>query len=184
VINSETAAKLFEDSTIENLPDDAHKNYIDNISEKRTVSRKQKFEELNLENFGIEGLVEMFGKCINCHGCRSVCPICYCDLCTFESRDLELTPLGVESELRIRGGLRVPPGTILFHIGRMTHMAVSCVGCGMCSDVCPADIPVSMIFTKAGEKIQDTFGYKPGKSFDEKVPLTTFELNELTEVES
>ena len=78
----------------------------------------------------------------------------------------------------------MPSGTLNFHLGRLIHMGVSCVGCGMCSDVCPADIPVSVIFSNAGRSVQEMFGYLPGKDPDEKVPLTVFREKELAEVEN
>jgi len=86
-------------------------------------------------------------------------------------------------ELHKRGGVRIPPGSITFQIGRMIHIGLSCVGCGMCSDVCPADIPVASIFRKAGKAVQDVFKYIPGKDVEDKIPVTTFEEEELTSVE-
>ncbi len=62
-------------------------------------------------------------------------------------------------------------------------MGISCVGCGMCSDVCPADIPVSSIFMKVGESVQKMFNYLPGRDVEEDIPITTFEEQELEEVE-
>jgi len=53
----------------------------------------------------------------------------------------------------------------------------------MCSDVCPADIPVASIFRKAGKAVQDVFKYMPGKDVEDKIPVTTFEEEELTSVE-
>ena len=53
----------------------------------------------------------------------------------------------------------------------------------MCSDVCPADIPVSMIFARAGDAVQKLFKYEPGRSYDEEIPLSSFIEDELTEVE-
>ncbi|RKZ30042.1 coenzyme F420 hydrogenase [bacterium] len=149
----------------------------------RKAEKEKLFEELKLEDYGIKGLVEVFGKCLGCHGCMSVCPICYCALCAFESKDNEFTPPVFESELTKRGGLRVPPNTIFYHLGRITHMGISCVGCGMCSDVCPVDIPVSSIFLRSGDAVQKVFDYLPGKDIEEPVPLSTFIEDELTEVE-
>ena len=149
--------------------------------------RKKQKEELIKETEGIlsglDGLVEVFATCIGCHGCREVCPICYCQLCEFDSERSEYRPENYETELRKRGGIRVPPGTLAFQIGRMVHMGISCVGCGMCSDVCPADIPVSSIFIKAGESAQKLFDYIPGRNIEEEIPITTFEEKELSEVE-
>jgi len=181
--NNDEAEKLLKGAPGEATDGELDKKTFDTINKKRTETREKMFAELGTEQFGIEGLVRTFGKCIGCHGCSSVCPICYCELCTFESRDLEPVPATFDSELAKRGAVRVPPNTILYHLGRLTHMGVSCVGCGMCSDVCPADIPVSQIFTKVGNAIQNVFSYIPGKDYDEEVPLLKFELEELEEVE-
>ena len=77
----------------------------------------------------------------------------------------------------------MPPNTVTFQMGRLAHMAISCVGCGMCSDVCPADIPVSNIFSKVGESVQKMFDYLPGRDVNESIPITTFEEQELEEME-
>jgi len=112
-----------------------------------------------------------------------VCPICYCTLCEFESPDSEYKPSNYESDLKKRGGLRVPPGTLYFQIGRLDHIAISCVGCGACEDVCPVDIPISIIFKKVGESVQKLFDYIPGRDVEEEIPLLTFEKEEFTEFE-
>ncbi|MBN1754877.1 Coenzyme F420 hydrogenase/dehydrogenase, beta subunit C-terminal domain [bacterium] len=141
------------------------------------------FESINADIYGIDNLIDVFGRCIGCHGCSNTCPICYCILCDFESKDHEFEPNIFEAEIIKRGGLRVPPNTLLFHIGRLSHMGISCVSCGLCSDVCPVEIPVSTIFSKVGEAIQDLFKYIPGKDLEEKIPLTKFEKQEFEEIE-
>ena len=153
------------------------------LAKARKNGKEKLSNELNTENFGIDGLVSTFGKCIGCHGCSSVCPICYCALCAFECKDNEFTPSIFENELGKRGSMRVPPNTVFYQLGRLTHMGISCVGCGMCSDVCPANIPVSAIFMHVGQATQKVFDYLPGRDYEEPVPLVTFEEKELAEVE-
>lgn len=147
------------------------------LLEKRMEERSRLFNE----DAGIEGMdsfVETFGKCIGCHACSKVCPICYCTSCTFESAMYEREPDYYYQELSERRGVRLPPGTTRFHLGRMVHMAVSCVACGSCQDVCPVDIPVSMVFKKVGESLQKTFKYLPGRDLREALPLSAFEIEE------
>jgi len=156
---------------------------LEKISEKRKIEKEKLFDEIGKKMDGIDGLINIFGKCISCHGCSKVCPICYCVLCEFESSDSEYNSSYYESELRKKPGLRVPPGTIYYHLGRLSHIAISCVACGACDDVCPVDIPISMIFKKVGESVQKMFDYIPGKDVDEMMPLITFENEELTEYE-
>ncbi len=132
--------------------------------------------------FGMEGLIRTFGRCIGCHGCKTVCPVCFCRLCYWDSHSCERPTSFFEDELQRKGGTRVPSDTIYFQLGRMTHMAISCVGCGMCTDVCPADIPVSTLFSKVGAAVQAVFDYEPGRDVTEEIPLRTFEEEEFTEV--
>jgi len=133
---------------------------------------------------GLDGLVNVFGRCINCHACGKACPICYCTLCTFESSAFERKPEDIEGELLDKKGVRLPLGTIYFHLGRMIHMAASCVACGSCQDVCPVDIPVAVIFKKVGESLQKKFEYIPGRDLKEAVPLSTFDAEEFMDIEN
>jgi formate dehydrogenase subunit beta len=149
----------------------------------RRDQKKKRSQEMKLDQSGLTGLIEIFGKCIGCHGCRAVCPICYCELCVFESKDFEPKPIDFERDLNRKGKLRVPPDMLLYHLGRLNHMAVSCVGCGSCTDVCPVDIPVSSIFSQVGESLQELFGYLPGRDPEEEVPFTKYETEELAEFE-
>jgi formate dehydrogenase subunit beta len=156
---------------------------LDKVIEIRQAEKKKLYDEIDGKMKGIDGLVDIFGKCIGCHGCSKVCPICYCKLCEFESPDSEYNPSNYESELRKRGGLRVPPGTLYYHLGRLTHISISCVACGACDDVCPVNIPVATIFKKIGESVQKMFNYIPGKDIDEDIPLVSFEKEEFAEIE-
>ena len=156
---------------------------IEAMRAERGANREKLFKKDTGAHGGLDGLARLFGRCIGCRGCREVCPICYCDLCEFVSRRSDLTPEGLQADLGRRGGLRLPPGTLTYHLGRLTHMAVSCVACGQCTDVCPADIPVSTVFSRVGASVQGMFEYLPGRDADEPLPLTTFRTEELTEVE-
>lgn len=127
----------------------------------------------------VSGLAEVFDRCISCHACSHVCPICYCKNCYFESRSFEYDPQSLFVRMSAKGALRLPVDRVLFHLGRLSHMGASCVACGMCEDVCPVDIPVSRIFKTVGGRIQDLFDYTPGQRPDEPMPLTTFSEKEL-----
>ena len=81
-----------------------------------------------------------------------------------------------------QGTLRFLPDTLLFHLGRMTHMSLSCVGCGMCEDACPVSIEVAQVFNLVGSKTQEVFKYIPGSK--EPLPLKVFKEDEFHEVEA
>ena len=134
------------------------------------------------EKMGLTGLVSVFGRCINCRACSKACPVCYCSACHFESADAKQDLVATRDDLDRRGGLRLPAGTVYYHVGRMIHVSLSCVGCGMCSDVCPVDIPVASVFTRLAGKSQEMFDYVAGRSADEAIPTSVFETEELEEV--
>ncbi len=151
------------------------------ISE-RTKKRDELFERVLQESHGLEKLLSVFSICIGCHNCRDVCPICYCKECFFDSPTFEWEAdkyLGWASR---RGALRMPTDTLLFHLTRLNHMVASCVGCGMCQEACPNDVPVFSIFRTVGDRVQKLFSYVPGKSLEDQLPLATFKEAELEEV--
>jgi formate dehydrogenase subunit beta len=155
---------------------------VEKLKKKREEQKTKYLEDFEKEHMGREALVKTFASCLGCHGCSHACPICYCTLCDFDSKTIEYQPLNVKQELEQKGGLKVPPGNIFFHLGRMTHMAVSCVSCGMCSDVCPVDIPVASIFSVVGTSLQEVLNYIPGKDVEEPVPSGSYKEQEFVEV--
>jgi formate dehydrogenase subunit beta len=130
-----------------------------------------------------EKIIEYFDKCIGCHACNHVCPICYCRHCYFESDTFKYYPDSIRTKLDTRKAIRLPMDRIMFHLGRVTHMAASCVGCGMCEDVCPVNIKVGQFFKYTGSQIQNVFQYEPGVNREDVLPLLTFKQEELREFE-
>ena len=156
---------------------------MNELTKGRTKEREKSNAALRSEIEGIDSLVKAFSKCIDCHNCMRVCPICYCRQCTFESDKTKFTFEDYITRAKARGRLLIPVDTLLFHIGRMLHMSLSRVSCGMCEDACPMDIPVAQIFTLVGDRNREAFDYVPGRNADEPLPLRTFEEEELLEVE-
>jgi len=183
LLNTEKGENLAKDMKGKLAEKSLDAKKLDNFRVKREKEKKKLFDEIEPKIKGLDGLIDTFGKCISCHACGKVCPICYCTVCEFESPDSEYKPSNYETELNKRGALRVPPGTIYYQLGRLDHIAISCVGCGACEDACPVDIPVSIIFKKIGESVQKMFDYIPGKDLEEELPLSTFKKEELSEVE-
>jgi formate dehydrogenase subunit beta len=129
-----------------------------------------------------EGLANIFATCIRCHNCMTVCPICYCKTCVFKSAIFDHEPGQYVNWARAKGAYRLPSDTMLFHLTRLNHMVLSCVGCGMCSEACPAELPVGIVFRTTGGRVQACFEYQPGRNLAEPLPLVTFQADEWTEV--
>jgi len=153
------------------------------LQKQRTAAREKALTKTKETIKGLNGLVEVFSRCIECYNCRSVCPICYCRLCFSDKETFRETGGEYLDRAQAQGVMKCTDEVLQFHLGRMSHISLSCVSCGMCEDACPVDIPVGQIFSVVAERSQAIFNYVPGKSSDEPQPLRTFELDELTEVE-
>ncbi len=156
---------------------------VESLSKERGA-RKEAMEVFwSKELDAIDGLISIFDRCISCHACSYVCPICYCRNCYFDSQTFEYYPESYQSRINEKGALRLPADRLLFHLGRLCHVGLSCVACGMCEDACPAGIPVAQIFTTAGARARSIFGYFPGKDPNEPLPLLTYAKDELSDFE-
>lgn len=110
------------------------------------------------EEGGLSYWMDHFSRCIRCLGCRNVCPLCYCNDCILENKDL----IGPEV---------FPPDIPIFHLARAIDMADRCIDCGMCEEVCPADIPLRKLYRIVLRSMNDALNYIPGLDVDQKSPL-------------
>ena len=163
--------------------DDKDPKGLEAMRKERAKGREDLKRELDFSGEDMAEFIRTFGKCIGCHACSKVCPICYCQMCYFEAKAASLGPSWWRNDIKRKGATRAPPGTVFFHVGRLLHMGISCVACGMCEDVCPVDIPVGRVFKKVSEAAQEVFDYIPGKDPGEEIPIRTFVEDELHEVE-
>jgi len=153
------------------------------VTEAQIERRRQAHAELQEAVAGADRLLETFSTCINCHNCQRACPVCYCRQCYFESTALKLPPDNYLARATAKGALRFAPDTLLFHLGRASHMALSCVSCGACEDACPMDIPVGQVFSLLADRAQEALGYVAGRNVDDPLPLVAYEMEELHGVE-
>lgn len=112
-------------------------------------------ENINLE-MRFSKWQEEFRKCLKCYGCRNICPVYICKECALEDEDL------------------IPPGEIpppiSFHLVRAVHMAGFCIDCGLCAEVCPAEIPLRQFYQGGNLIMEKLFWFKPGR-VDERSPF-------------
>lgn len=155
---------------------------VDRLAAARTAVRDAEFSAIRDRLEGPETIIGVFDACIRCHNCMTVCPICYCKTCVFKSPVFDHEPMQYIGWANQKGAFRMPADTALFHLTRLNHMGLSCVGCGMCTQACPADLPVGLVFRAIGQRLQETFDYLPGRSLDEALPLITFKEDEWTEL--
>jgi len=158
---------------------------IRGLQSKRQAKKQELFDEFGIEGFDIQkgfDTQKVFEKCIGCHNCSKVCPICYCRICFFDSGGDEHSPHYYETELEKMGYVPVLPVPIFYQLVRLFHVSTSCVGCGLCGDVCPVNIPLWAVSLKTGEAVQKAFDYLPGRDIEEGLPLTTFRTEEFAGV--
>ena len=152
---------------------------ITSLKAERTKSCTKVLGDFQQQVQSIKGIQELLSTCMRCHNCMINCPICYCRECVFRSPTFEHTPDQYLGWAEDKGAIRMPANTVMFHLTRLNHMVISCIGCGMCDTACPNDIPVMSLFRTVGGKAQKMMEYEPGRSYDEPAPATTFQDTEL-----
>jgi formate dehydrogenase subunit beta len=152
---------------------------IDGLRSKRQAKKQELFSEFGIEDLNIQ---KVFEKCIGCHNCSKVCPVCYCKVCFFDSGGDEHDQHYYETELVKVGYVPVLPAPIFYQLVRLFHVSMSCIGCGLCGDVCPVNIPLWAVSLKTGEAVQKAFDYLPGRDLEEGLPITIFKPEEFAGV--
>jgi ferredoxin len=94
----------------------------------------------------------LFSRCIKCYACRQACPLCYCKECITEKS----RPQWIAKSSTTRGNLA-------YHFIRAMHLAGRCIGCEECRRACPVGIPVDLLSRFLTRRVEEAFGYKPGR---------------------
>ena len=101
---------------------------------------------------------KQFARCLKCYACRTACPQCFCESCM------------LEDNLWVETGVMAPPFPS-YHLIRAYHTVAKCVGCTECEQACPADIPLTVLYTLLRRDAEEMYGYVPGRSVDDLPPL-------------
>lgn len=101
-----------------------------------------------------------FQRCIRCLACIKSCPLCYCTECELDGSLQSLV-----------SKLRIPAELPTFHLVRAMHMAGRCTECGACEAACPANIPLTQLYSRVNAEVERTLGYVPGLDVRETPPV-------------
>ena len=148
----------------------------------RTEARDKRFAEFRADANSFEALADRLAACVNCYNCRVACPVCYCKECVFITDTFRHTGEQFMMWADQSGMLKMPNDTLFYHLTRMTHMSLFCVGCGQCTSACPNGIDLMPLFRTCADKTQARFNYQAGRSVDEEQPMAGFKSDELVEV--
>lgn len=180
--SSEVGKSILNDMALEDEKDNkVREKAVKEIRDERTKKHAAFLKEKEGIK-GIEKVAEFFDTCVNCHNCRQACPICYCKECLFDSSVFDTEAYKFLRKAEIKGLFKMPTDALLFQLGRMNHMILSCVQCGLCEQACPNLIPLMDVFIPVADNAQKEFDYHPGKDKTEKIPMIVYREDEFLEV--
>ncbi len=104
-----------------------------------------------------------FSRCVRCHACRQVCPLCNCTRCIADKSQ----PQFIEAAPHLRGNLA-------WNITRALHLAGRCVGCGECERACPVDIPLALINAKLSHFMHERYAHEASEDPEQPSPIGDF----------
>ncbi len=113
---------------------------------------------------------EELGRCVRCHACREVCPLCFCTTCVADkSRPQWIEPSAT------------PRANLAWQVTRVLHMAGRCVGCGECTRACPSDIPLGLILKHVANGVEQRFGYRVSDDPSVPAPIGSYKADDAQE---
>lgn len=161
---------------------DTRVKLLEKLAEEKGQAKTQAIAEFKSSVANMEKLAEVLATCIKCQNCRQACPICFCRECVSAGPIFDHNGDKYMEYAKRKGAIELPTDTALFHLTRVNHMGLSCVGCGQCENACPMDIPVGLMFQALSQANQDRFEYEPGRSLEEPIPITVYKEHELEEL--
>jgi len=155
---------------------------VESVISVRETYRDDMYSKTRESTNSLEKLSRYLADCVNCYNCRVACPVCYCRECVFLTDVFDHEPSQYLRWADQKGMIKMPTDTLFYHLTRIAHMSTACIGCGQCSNACPNDIPVMELFRTASASTQEAFDYHPGRSVDERPPLSEFREDEFSDV--
>jgi len=181
--DTEKGEKLLAEMDLsEGQEPERRKALLADLETERTEAFQAMDEEMRDQTGSIESLNRFFSACVNCYNCRSVCPVCYCKECVFNTDAVAYAPTQYLSWADKWGRVSLPNDTVFFHLTRLAHIGCTCVGCGQCTLACPSHIPVSDLFISVTRNARKAFDYVPGRDDAEPLPLSVFQESEFTDI--
>jgi len=111
--------------------------------------RKKDFSALGANLWNI--INKETSRCIKCYSCIENCPVCFTAADALKKNSLMVKPG------------EVPPNS-MFHMRRFAHISDSCINCGQCEELCPAEIPMALFSHAIRVEGDAAFEPKLGKS--------------------
>jgi ferredoxin len=109
-------------------------------------------------------------RCVLCHACREVCPMCFCERCVAD----KTVPQWIESSPTGRANLA-------WHLTRALHQAGRCCDCGECERACPADIPLGLLNRKLAQVVEERYEFRATDDPEVPAPVGSYKLNDAQE---
>jgi formate dehydrogenase (coenzyme F420) beta subunit len=106
-------------------------------------------------------------RCVLCHACREVCPMCFCERCVAD----KTVPQWIESSPTGRANLA-------WHLTRALHQAGRCCDCGECERACPADIPLGLLNRKLAQVVEECYEFRATDDPAIAAPIGSYKLND------
>jgi len=113
---------------------------------------------------------EELSRCVRCHACREVCPMCFCAACVADKS----RPQWIETS-------STPRANLSWQLTRVMHMAGRCAGCGECTRACPSHIPLSLILAHVARHVERRFGYQVDDDPSIPAPIGAFKTDDSQE---
>jgi formate dehydrogenase subunit beta len=128
---------------------------------------EKEVKEPEEESYTYERLTKELEKCILCYSCRQACYGCYCKTCFADRTEPKWMPNDVDMSSKL-----------MFHLGRISHLAGRCVECGACERACPSDVNIRYIIREASKYCDEMYGYRAGLKEDEEPALVKFDKDD------